>query len=79
MKVFTILPKDLDENDWNYVSDEEIKCGGCNWRVTRLFVLAESKSDAVKLVKEGNAGLCGECFMEMVVEEGFELEVPNKK
>jgi len=79
MKVFIVLPEDLGKKDWNYVNDEEVKCGGCNWRVSRLFVLAKSKREAVKLVKEGNAGLCAECFMDMIVEEGFEMVKPNRK
>jgi hypothetical protein len=59
----------------DYISDEEVKCGGCNWDTTKLYVIANSKEEAVKLVKEGNAGLCAECFMELVIEEGYELEI----
>jgi hypothetical protein len=79
MKIFTIFPTDLSEEDWNYSGKEEVKCGGCNWAVTKLYVLAESRSEAVKLVKEGLAGLCSECFMEMIVQQGFELKHPAEK
>jgi len=77
MKVFAIYPEDLSEEDWNYISNEEVKCGGCNWDTTKLYVIANSKEEAVKLVKEGNAGLCAECFMELVIEEGYELEIKD--
>ena len=79
MKVFTILPTDLSRKCWNYVSKEEVKCGHCNWRVTRLFVIAESKREAIKLVEEGQAGLCGECFAEMLANKGYELKIPEKR
>jgi hypothetical protein len=71
VKVFVVLPSDLSEEDWAYVSEEEVKCGCCLWNVTRLFVLADSKEEAVELVKRGDAGLCGECFAELLAEEGF--------
>jgi hypothetical protein len=47
--------------------------------VTRLFVIAENKKEAIKLVKEGQAGLCGECFAEMLANEGYELKIPEKR
>lgn len=41
------------------------KCGGCNWSVT------------VRYSFEGNdintEGLCGDCFMDMIVEEGYDI------
>jgi hypothetical protein len=75
MKVFAIYPEDLSEEDWNYVSNEEVKCGGCNWHTTKLYVIANSKKEAIGLVKSGEAGLCAQCFMELVIEEGYELEI----
>jgi hypothetical protein len=79
MKIFVVLPKDLNRRCWNYVSKEEVKCSHCNWRVTKLFVIAENKKEAIKLVKEGQAGLCGECFAEMLANEGYELKIPEKR
>lgn len=73
MKVFIVTPKDLDEDDWNYVNEDEVKCSHCLWKVTRLFVLANSKEEAVMLVKRGDAGLCGECFSEMLWWKGIEI------
>jgi hypothetical protein len=74
VKVFVVLPSDLSEDDWAYVNEEEVKCGCCLWNVTKLFVLADSKEEAVELVKRGDAGLCGECFAELLAEEGFDFE-----
>ena len=78
MKVFVILPKDL-RRCWNYVSEEEVKCGGCNWTVTKLYAIAGSRREAVRLAREGHAGLCGECFAEMMASEGWELKLPEKR
>lgn len=68
MRLFIVLPEDLSEEDWNYVNEYEVKCGGCNWKVSRLYVLANSKEEAVKLVKKGLAGLCGDCMCDMLAE-----------
>jgi hypothetical protein len=73
-KMFVVLPEDVDENlagDW-------IKCGGCGWRVSRLYVLANSKEEAVKLVKSGDAGLCGDCVCDMLAEGDYEITSPRK-
>ena len=56
--------------------DGEVKCGGCNWRVSRLFVLADSREQALQMIKNGEAGLCGECMSELIVDltkDGYEL------
>jgi hypothetical protein len=47
---------------------EELKCYGCGWRVTNLYVLATSKSEAMSLYMSKDAGLCGDCFSEMLME-----------
>jgi hypothetical protein len=47
---------------------EELKCYGCGWRVTNLYVLATSKSEAMSLYMSADAGLCGDCFSEMLME-----------
>jgi hypothetical protein len=56
--------------------DDE-KCGGCNWRVTKLYALATSQKEAYKLKKKGEAGLCGDCMSQMLVEEKYTTE-PRK-
>jgi hypothetical protein len=47
---------------------DELKCYGCGWRVTNLYVLATSKSEAISLYLSEDAGLCGDCFSEMLME-----------
>ena len=53
--------------------DDE-KCGGCNWRVAKLYALATSQKDAEKLKKKGEAGLCGDCMSQMLVEGKYAVE-----
>jgi len=65
MRVFEIKAIDLGE--------DSVKCGGCNWETNKLFVLADSKDEAIELVKGGLAGLCGDCFCEMLVERAIEI------
>ena len=50
------------------VEKDERKCGGCNWPVYRLFVLADTQADADALYEMGEAGLCGECMCELSVD-----------
>jgi hypothetical protein len=50
-------------------NDEELKCGGCNWHVSNLFVLATNKKEALRMYRRGEAGLCGDCFGEMLRED----------
>ena len=47
---------------------DDLKCYGCGWRVTNLYVLAASKSEAISLYMSEDAGLCGDCFSEMLME-----------
>jgi len=44
------------------------KCGGCNWESNPQYVLASTKQEALSLLKSGEAGLCGNCFCDMLVE-----------
>lgn len=65
MRVFEFKSVDFGE--------DSVKCGCCNWRMSKLFVLATSKEEAMELVKSGSAGLCGDCFSEMLSELGIEV------
>jgi len=47
------------------------KCGGCNWRVENLYAVETLKD------KIDEYGLCGDCFCEMLVEEGFDIDTYN--
>jgi len=49
----------------------EVKCGGCNWRVSVLYSFEDIDIDKY--------GLCGSCFMDMIVEEGFVVKKEKKK
>jgi len=44
---------------------DEVKCGSCNWRTTRLFCFEGQDPDEI--------GMCGECFAEFLAEEGYEI------
>ena len=68
-KMFIVKPEDVGE--------DELKCGGCGWRVSRLYVLAGSKKEAVDLVKEGLAGLCGDCMCDLLANEGYSISKHN--
>ena len=51
-----------------FVDDgDAIKCGGCNWTTSSLYVLAVSREEASSLIMSGDAGMCGECFAEYLV------------
>lgn len=49
------------------------KCGGCNWRVYRLYAYAESQEEADTLYRSGEAGLCGDCMCDLLVEESYQI------
>ena len=60
IKVFRVPAEELGA--------ETVKCGGCNWRVSQLFVLAKNEEEAIELIKKGEAGLCGDCFGELLAD-----------
>ena len=49
------------------------KCGGCNWSVSRLYAYAKTQEEADKLYESGDAGLCGDCISDFLVETGYEI------
>ena len=61
------------------VGEGEEKCGGCNWGVSKVFLMADSQEEADRLYDESGIedgeprGLCGECIAEMLIEEGYEI------
>lgn len=57
---------------------EEVKCGGCNWRVSNLYVLAKDKKEARDLLRKEHLGLCSECICDMLTSECYEIELPKK-
>jgi len=52
---------------------EEGKCLCCLWDGP-LYVLADSLEEAKALLEHGDAGLCGECFADLLVSKRFEVE-----
>ncbi len=68
------LLKDLSEDyieeniPFTLFSDGRIKCGGCGWGCDRLYVHADDREEAIKLLKSGYDGMCGECYAEMLAD-----------
>jgi len=53
---------------------ENEKCGSCNWKVWNTYLLAENEEEAKKIYKDcGNRGLCADCLVELLIEEGYEI------
>lgn len=44
------------------VSEDE-KCGGCNWKTSNVYLLAENEKEAKNLYKKSKKGLCAECLV----------------
>jgi len=61
-RIYVVTSDDLDDER------DRIKCPSCGWRVSRVFVLADSKEEAIKIVKNGEGGICAECFLDMLME-----------
>jgi len=63
--------------------ESEGKCGGCNWAVSFVYVLAETEQQAKELYEKGEAGLCGDCMCDMLSEASYEVvssyPTPNSK
>ena len=80
MRIFKFIPESLLELSVEIeqiVNFEEFKCGGCNWRTGRFFVAAESEEEAIYLLKSGDAGMCADCFAEMLTEGKWEVFDPE--
>ena len=63
-----------------FVVGEDEKCGGCNWRVSKTYLMAKSQEEANKEYQDSGAedgeprGLCGECFVAMLIEAGYQID-----
>ena len=51
---------------------EEGKCGYCLWDAP-LYALAESQEGAEALYEKGDAGLCGECMVDLIEDQGLDI------
>ena len=56
---------------------EDEKCGGCNWCVTFLYLMAETQEFANQLYKEYERGLCGDCITEMLMKMEYQIILPS--
>lgn len=54
-------------------SNDDLKCIKCHDSKFTMTVLADSQEEADQLYKSGKAGLCDWCFIEMMVNEGIEI------
>lgn len=52
---------------------QDEKCGGCNWRVSNVYLIADSEEQARELYKENNRGLCADCMVELIMEDNREV------
>ncbi len=50
---------------------EHEKCGGCNWKVDKVFLMGETQEDANEAYKENDRGLCGACMCELLRDGGY--------
>jgi len=53
--------------------DPPKKCGGCGWRLTQLFVLANSDNEAKELLEADAAGLCDDCMCNLLVDNEYKI------
>lgn len=53
--------------------DGWVNCNGYRWSVQNPYVLADSEDEARKLLKRGDAGLCGDCLSEMLSDCGYQV------
>ena len=63
---------------------ESKKCGGCNWHVDHVYLLAENQEQADMAFKESGEedddprGLCGDCMAKMLMEEKYDVTAKPK-
>jgi len=59
--------------------DGNARCNGCGWRVSNIYLMADSREQAEKLHKELEGGLCSNCICELLMQEGYEIIKPKNK
>lgn len=52
---------------------ERKKCGCCNWKVAKVYLMADSQEEAEKAWSENERGLCGDCMGELLVDGAYEI------
>jgi len=68
----------LEEIRFKLFRFRDEKCGCCNWPVTIKYVIAISEEEAKKLLDKGEAGLCGDCLCDLLVDEGYTIIPPRR-
>jgi len=58
--------KDFDEQN-------EVQCGSCLHKTTRLFVVAETKLQGLRAINKKKMGLCGDCVAGLIATEGWKV------
>lgn len=55
----------LKSNVVKATTDDDSKCGGCGWKTFTLY--------SFKSMLGEDCDLCASCFMEMIVDEGYQV------
>ena len=83
MKIFEFSLEELNKllekhpkNENIRAGEDHVHCNACNWEFSKLFVIAETRDEAVELLLSGDAGLCGECIAQILVEGNYIFGLP---
>ena len=57
----------------DFAEKDEAQCGCCMHKSTRLFVVAETKLQALRAINKKKLGLCGNCIAELIAREGWSI------
>jgi len=52
---------------------DEVQCGGCLYLTDRMFVVAETRTQALDAITRVGLGLCGNCIAELIAEKGWSI------
>ena len=63
-------PRDFGDGEPAEISS---KCPNCNWENTYIYAMADSEKEAIELVKNGEAGICGNCIGDLLVDAGYNI------
>ncbi|MDD4979583.1 MAG: hypothetical protein PHI29_13235 [Gallionella sp.] len=82
-KRFKVFSFDIEElNDELTEKDAETKrypdnnCPQCGWETTLLYAAEETEDAAHELIRQGKAGLCGDCFSSRLTELEVVVIIP---
>lgn len=55
-----------------------VKCGSCRFETDFLFAHGESRGEVRERIEDGEIGICGSCYADLLAEHGFAVWHPNK-